>query len=141
MSWFSKALIAVLLTQGASLGESLEITVEVDIFSGRPNPTWKMNAVEAERVIRMLAQMPRSSPDSFADRLGYRGILLHVPNATWRLFDGRAFESSSGQGAIDGGRRLERLTIESGKTKIGPKLYRTVLEASGLRSGRNGGRK
>lgn len=51
------------------------MNVELDIYSGRPNPTWTLAPHEAAHVEQLLADLPRASsqPDG---GLGYRGFEL-----------------------------------------------------------------
>jgi len=54
---------------------SRAMTVELDVYSGRPNPTWTLSAGEAEQIARLLQDLPRAQ--SPADEgLGYRGFVL-----------------------------------------------------------------
>jgi hypothetical protein len=58
------------------------IQVELDIFSGRPNPTWFLTEKqEQELVDRVVADPSILLPFSqVTPRLGYRGYILHVSN-------------------------------------------------------------
>ncbi|MCE9668080.1 hypothetical protein LY474_09670 [Myxococcus stipitatus] len=56
------------------------VTVELDIFSGRPNPKWTLS----EREVRQLAERIRADPslllplDAETGGLGYRGFILNA---------------------------------------------------------------
>jgi len=55
--------------------------VEIEVFSGRPNPVLKLEAAEIARVRELLleAAAPEKAPDkekAFPDKLGYRGLTL-----------------------------------------------------------------
>ena len=68
--------------------------VELDIFSGRPNPRWTLNAAEeAELLQRMLDRVVPIAPSTIADgKLGYRGFLVRatgsitVLSGAWLLY-------------------------------------------------------
>jgi hypothetical protein len=53
------------------------LAVEVDLFSGRPNPGWVLSPPEAaELLARLRALAPGGEPPP-APGLGYRGFLVH----------------------------------------------------------------
>jgi hypothetical protein len=61
--------------------------VELDIFSGRPNPEWTLTDAEATELKTMTASLPvaAASPPLF-DGLGYRGIVVRDPgDPNWSL--------------------------------------------------------
>jgi len=56
--------------------------VEIDIFSGRPNPAWELTEAERTELERRMASL-RPSPRLPIDfPLGYRGFLVHDPGRT-----------------------------------------------------------
>jgi hypothetical protein len=103
-------LISVLAWSAAGGSEHAgrpRITVEVDVYSGRPNPSWQLNAVQARLVLRMLSGVSRpgrSGRSCELPSLGYRGLNLTIVEgertSTWRVFnrcvdhDGRAFSDA-----------------------------------------------
>jgi hypothetical protein len=102
--------------------------VEVDLYSGRPNPHFRLNPDEASEVLRRLADLPPLS-DHAAPRegLGYRGLRL-VPESSDSIAE---IEVSAGvvvvhnrDGSVvylaDPGRTLERWLIETGAESLGP---------------------
>ena len=54
----------------------MPITVEVDLFSGRPNPRWPLTEAEARDLAALLAG--RSDSSSAPPPLGYRGFVIHL---------------------------------------------------------------
>ena len=51
--------------------------VELDTFSGRPNPTWALLPNEARAVRDILRTLPRSKQAGSVKRgLGYRGLIV-----------------------------------------------------------------
>jgi hypothetical protein len=102
----------------STLGNDLKITAEIDIFSGRRNPSWKLRPAQASTLIRMLEQIGRSDParqPCLSSDLGYRGLILSVESdsqvTTWRLFEGCAQRES--QSFSDPHRRTEAFILES----------------------------
>jgi hypothetical protein len=104
--------------------------VELDIFSGMPNPTWVLTAVEAESLARRLAALPRTSASEPSGRLGYRGLVAKVTHGAEtrliRVQSGSVYiaEGEATIHARDEGRELERWLIETGR----PQLTEPVIE-------------
>lgn len=48
--------------------------VEIDLFSGRPNPVWELTAAEVPALRARLEALPAGAPAALPDRLGYRGL-------------------------------------------------------------------
>lgn len=83
----------------------MTITVELDIYSGRTNPQWKLTADESEALLKELKSLSVIDKNSIQqnDGLGYRGFLLHIIHSNGLLnktisvynktinFDGKQF--------------------------------------------------
>lgn len=54
------------------------ITVELDVFNGRPNPTWTLKTEESVKPINMLKSLPPVDNTPTEDGLGYRGFVLSI---------------------------------------------------------------
>lgn len=50
--------------------------VTLDVFSGRPNPSWTLSPEEAEELAGKLEDLPPSDRSAAADDLGYRGFVV-----------------------------------------------------------------
>ena len=85
--------------------------VELDIFSGRPNPVWRLDDRAAGEVRRRLAALS-PSPARAADPpgLGYRGFTCTDAADTWRAFHG--IVSSRKVALADPGKTIERFLLE-----------------------------
>ena len=64
-----------------------EVEVELDVFSGRPNPRWTLMAGRAEEVAELLRGLePADGPEPSG--LGYRGFVLTGGKAKASVFRG-----------------------------------------------------
>src|SRR5437588_2052835 len=69
------------------------VEVELDVFSGRPNPRWVLAAEQAEKLLADLADRAPADPQEVPG-LGYRGFVLNnlgqdrrIPHRL-RVYDG-----------------------------------------------------
>lgn len=53
------------------------ITVELDVYSGRPNPSWTLSHQEITELSARLQGLAQFATVPTVDHLGYRGFLLH----------------------------------------------------------------
>ncbi len=51
--------------------------VELDIFSGRPNPKWSLSSKDTKTLAAMIEKLPRTKSTSIFDGLGYRGFVVN----------------------------------------------------------------
>ncbi|MDR4485621.1 MAG: hypothetical protein R3B95_20925 [Nitrospirales bacterium] len=56
----------------------VRVEVELDMFSGMPNPAWVLTDVEADNFIKKLAALPRTLATELSGHLGYRGFIVQV---------------------------------------------------------------
>ncbi len=69
------------------------VTVELDMYSGRPNPVWHLTAGEVREVARRLESLPPADGAAMTPQLGYRGFV--VRNWPTKGKSGRAGEKLS----------------------------------------------
>jgi hypothetical protein len=100
-----------------SAEQELRITIEVDVFSGRPNPSWELSADEARTLLQMLdgaRSGPRREPCAVPG-LGYRGLNVKIFRAAglshWRAFDGCV--EHDGRAFDDGKANVESFILRS----------------------------
>ncbi|HEX6901150.1 MAG TPA: hypothetical protein VF789_15605 [Thermoanaerobaculia bacterium] len=104
--------------------------VELDIFSGRPNPTWKLSGEETSRFLGLLRELPSTEPGWFDAGLGYRGFAVSFQDAQGRetrvqIFKG-IVKRSVGEFTeyfVDKDRKLERWVLKTGDSRLSPELY------------------
>jgi len=103
--------------------------VELDIFSGMPNPTWILTDAEADSFVKQLAALPQSSPRELSGNLGYRGFivqctqgsntqLIRVQKGTVQISEG-----ATDVYAYDKDRQLERWLLNAGKPHLDDELF------------------
>jgi hypothetical protein len=63
--------------------QKMKISVELDVFSGRPNPSWELNPSESGELLKQLSPLPEADKNKaeFNDGLGYRGFIVSVQDA------------------------------------------------------------
>jgi len=114
--------------------------VEVDLYSGRPNPIWDLTAAATQSLLERcdaLPSLPRTVAGAHsAEGLGYRGLKVDV------LRGGRIQRLSIGDGKVvikvsrspqwhqfrDPERQLERWLLQTGLEHLDPDLYRYLLD-------------
>lgn len=108
------------------------VEVELDIFSGMPNPTWELTAGEADRFLKQLAAKAQTSARELSGNLGYRGFivqvtqedktqLIHIQTGTIHMSIG-----ATKVYAKDGERELERWLLNTGKPYLTNELFQFV---------------
>jgi hypothetical protein len=123
---------------GGFVGASTPVAVELDVFSGRPNPTWQLTGAEAAELRSRLADPTRTPLASAtvpppSGRLGYRGFVLGDPERTLagadRLEVGegfvRAVHGATGRTLAvfaDADRALERWLVAAARSRAEPGL-------------------
>ena len=100
------------------------VEVELDIFSGRPNPAWVLTSAEADSFVKQLAALPRTSASELSGALGYRGFIVHVTQGDntqlIRIQTGAVHFSKGATNvhAYDKDRELERWLLNTGKPHL-----------------------
>jgi hypothetical protein len=104
------------------------VEVELDIFSGLPNPTWTLAGAEADQFAERLAALPRAPARPWQDKLGYRGFVVQLAQGTARIQAGTVHISARGTSvyAHDLHRELERWLLHTGR----PHLKNEVFQAA-----------
>ena len=58
-------------------GSGAMLSVELDAFSGRPNPRWTLSENESASLLEALRDLPPAGPQASPDQLGFRGFIVH----------------------------------------------------------------
>lgn len=99
-------------TQGARLSSTDQVLVELDIFSGRPNPRWVVSDRTAQRLYRLCRDLQRT--DQLAPQppaLGYRGFIFPLDGQPVRAWEGNIIAGRIV--CLDPAREIERLLFDS----------------------------
>ena len=61
----------------------MKVSIELDVFSGRPNPSWELTTSESGELLKQLSPLPEADKNKaeFFDGLGYRGFVITVQPA------------------------------------------------------------
>jgi hypothetical protein len=109
------------ITTGTS-GATQPVTVELDVYSGRPNPTWTLTAHEVAELAQRLQKLATLPTVPSVGNLGYRGFLLHNPGnapgigAQVRVFNGIVIITDQGRtSAYKDSHALEQWLIEQAR--------------------------
>jgi len=80
------------------MSDRSQVTVELDVFSGRPNPTWSLEQPERDVLLQLLrARNAEARARWEPPGLGYRGFVLHIAS------DGKVEVVRVGGGTIEAG--------------------------------------
>jgi len=103
--------------------------VELDIFSGMPNPTWQLTDAEADRFVKQVTALPQAPARELAGNLGYRGFIVQCTQGAAprmvRIQTGTVHVVEGGTTAYarDETRRLERWLLDTGKPHLRPEIF------------------
>ena len=96
------------------------VWVELDVFSGRPNPTWALTPDQVRALLAHVARLEPASPcSSSRDQLGYRGVTAYnLPQLRRARVSGGCVELSTEPTTwwIDRDQAVERWLIGTGRS-------------------------
>lgn len=107
----------------------VRVEVEIDIFSGMPNPTWVLTNAEADNFVKQLAAVSQTSATELSGHLGYRGFIVQVMQGAdtqlIRIQTGTIHisEDPTNVYACDEDRELERWLLNTGKPHLKNDLF------------------
>ena len=117
----------VVITQGAMP----QIKIELDVFSGQPNPEWTLSADDATYLLGKPWNLPEIPLSHFDEPLGYRGILVYVSGnqrTTYRIWQKVVTKDNDGKMTAyqDSNRSLEKWLLLSGRSSLQIDLFEIV---------------
>jgi hypothetical protein len=119
------------MTEG-SASTPTRVEVELDIFSGRPNPTWVLTNAEADSFTKQLAALSPTSAAELSGNLGYRGFIIKYAQGaetqTIRLQHGIVIISKGVTNVYvyDQDRVLERWLLTTGRPHLKIDIFQIV---------------
>jgi hypothetical protein len=130
-------LLLVSLSGHADLAQSqlgqahMTATVEIDIFSGRPNPEWTLSEADTAVMVSKLSGLQKAAAGLRSAHLGYRGLVVRMPQQAGRTItiQNGVIESSGGTSStffLDPQRSLERWLIGTGRKFLSPEVIEVI---------------
>jgi hypothetical protein len=122
------------------------VYVEVDLYSGKPNPGWHLDAIEAQAFLRHLNNLPQSGLAEGAELdsgPGYRGLKIEIRDkknpSTIAIARGEVSimtsDSPQKRRLRDNGRQLERKLLEAGRGHLDGQVYDYLVDEISRQSG------
>jgi hypothetical protein len=118
-----------------------KMQVELDVFSGRPNPYWDLTSQEGRDFVSRFQTLPQYQGDgSVREGLGYRGLIVREPGKRIEGYDEivvsngvvvARWDSQSKQ-LTDKTRGLEKWLFQTGRGRLDDELYRQVSQSAQL---------
>lgn len=107
--------------------------VELEVFSGRPNPVWSLSGTEKSRLAELLSGLPSGEIRELPEPLGYRGFAVTLTHADARVTQIRVYKGEvrveaggAATALADPERTLERWLSTTG-SRLDPSLREMVL--------------
>lgn len=108
-----------------------QIQVELDIFSGNPNPMWFLAETEVVTFTEMLATLAPAPASDVDDGLGYRGFLITMTGSTQsapttiRVYNGiiQRAEDATTTFYSDPEKHVEHWLLTTGRPHLPEDLY------------------
>ncbi len=108
--------------------------IELDIFSGRPNPVWHLNDADLAELNRRYTAFYQAQIADLNEvlPLGYRGFLLHQGGSCVRIYHSQSIDPTTNRVLADLATDLEEWLLETGKAVLDPQVYQAARTALGL---------
>lgn len=108
-------------------------TVEADVFSGRPNPTWPLSAADTQSFLQQVAALPSLPAQVLEDPLGYRGLRVHIMDMAGQITSYRVWHEVVEVRTIDDVRyysdvdhTLEKWLLQTGQASLAPEIFELI---------------
>ena len=133
--------MALILTQAACAANAGQTAtpaaishVELDVFSGLPNPVWELSAADTTTLREMIGNLPSSPPVDLPTPLGYRGFLVTLDEpgsgsaTTIRAYQGIVeYQERETSYYADPGKQVELWLLAIAQSRIDSQLYDSLL--------------
>lgn len=108
-------------------------TVEADLYSGRPNPSWSLTPEEVARLVERVEGLAPAAEVEPPGRLGYRGLRFRLHSGSREIASGASFDghlrfqgSAGPRHLADPKGEVERWLLATGQGRIEPQVYETL---------------
>ena len=103
-------------------------TATVAIFSGRPDPSWRLSKTEFEQLENIWKKLhPSAQAPPVAPALGYRGCSVDCgPRGVWNAFGGVVAHGDEHR--ADPGRQFERAVLNSSPKNMIPAAVLRMIQ-------------
>jgi len=109
------------------------VEVELDIFSGMPNPVWTLADAQSSAFVAKLSALRGTEARPRSDGLGYRGLIVRIRQGTGREVRVRGglveiIDGSEGASTFlsDPDRGLERWLLSTGRRFVDDHIFRRI---------------
>jgi hypothetical protein len=134
-SWAVLVFIALCSGSG-TIGAAIPVMtarVNIDLYSGRPNPSWDLSSDETIRLLSLVEALTPTGTAPPSDGLGYRGVTVTVqttPVQTFAVANGFVQVKEEGKALRflhDPQRSVERWLLETGRGRLEADLLDSLL--------------
>jgi hypothetical protein len=80
--------LALAFSDMTSCNQRGNMIVELDVYSGKPNPKWEIPPDRASNLLTSIGSEPETKADWSVPGLGYRGFILHSGDRSIRVYHG-----------------------------------------------------
>ena len=94
--WLIIALVFPIGCAGSNTDSADPMEIELDAFSGRPNPKWLESPERAASVSRALSSLAEAPVRPAPDNLGYRGFIIRHRGLHARVYGGYVTVTTNG---------------------------------------------
>lgn len=107
------------------------VDVEIDIFSGMPNPVWTLSDTQAAVFLAKLSELQEIEAKPRSSNLGYRGLIIRIQQgANQEMHIQNGFVEVSGIMAstffLDPNRSLERWLLATGRAFVDKGVFKVI---------------
>jgi hypothetical protein len=116
--------------------QRMKISVQMDVFSGRPNPSWELSPSESGELLKQLSLLTEADSTNavFNDGLGYRGFIISVNGADTAIAVPAVYRVYKGFVLMNGRVYSDSSSVEKQLIKqAGNKGFQDLIEAMRLK--------
>jgi hypothetical protein len=108
---------------------SAPTSVELDVFSGQPNPTWNLSVSQCNEIEEHIGKLPEASGEALQSppALGYRGLIIHYENQQGVRESIRFYRGIVQSGRLqfrDADRKIEKWLLNTGQSLVDSNMQR-----------------